>query len=276
MNVPAHIKARVIQILKDGIAKAEARYKMKFEFPNVVYKLSGGRVAGTASYRTWTIDLNAGILMQNVEEFLNDTVLHELGHLICDRVYPEAHMAGGGVSAPYTITRTGRFKRAKRDLHGARWVECTYACGHPNPLRLHTMNTEGLKKGNANRYRYECQCGKQGFDLSAKKHAKLQRDPTAVWHRGCKGIYKLVLKGTPQAAVVKELPAFAPVKTPMTTDVAPTGASKLDQCWAIYKRNVGSSRGAIINTMVSMAGCTPAGAATYYATCKKRYESGVL
>lgn len=285
MHVPADIKARIVEILKAGIAKAEARYKMTFPFPRVTYNQGGGSIAGTANYRTWTIDLNPGILMQNVEEFLGDTVLHELGHLICDKVYPEAHLPGAGGAASYSY-RTGRYKRAKREVHGPRWVECTYACGHPNPLRCHTMNTEGLKKGAANRFRYECTCGKQGFDLSAKKHKALQLNPDAVWHRGCKGVHKLVLKGTPQAPTIikRDVPTgvttvrkiadpFANVTVVKSADQQ---GSKLDQCWAIYKRNVGSSRGAIIQTMVTVANCTPAGAATYYATCKKRYEAGVL
>lgn len=265
MNVPAHIQQRIVQILKDGCARATSFYKREFPMPTITYKIGGGRVAGTATFRTWTVNFNPGILMQNVEEFLNDTVLHELGHLVCDKVYPEAHQAG--------IRMQGfRFKREKRDLHGPRWVEAARACGHPNPTRCHNMDTTGLKKGTASRvqYKYACPCGcKKVYTVSEKIHQQLVRNPDSRFHR--RG-YRLVLQGStaPVVTAAKVLENVTAVK-PQDQQ-----GSKIEQCWAIYKRNIGSSRAAIIQTMVSVANCTPAGAATYYATCKKRYESGVL
>ena len=157
MYVPADIKARIVQILKDGIAKAEARYNIKLPFPKVTYEQGGARIAGTASYRKWTIDFNPGILMHNVEQFLGDTVLHELGHLVCDKVYPEAHASN--IAFSYT---TGRYKRTKRDVHGARWQECTRACGHPNPTRCHDMDTKALKvAAGGGQWYCTCGCGKK-------------------------------------------------------------------------------------------------------------------
>lgn len=279
MFVPAEIKARIASVIAEGLGKANKRYNLNMPMPTITYNQGGARVAGTASYRKWVIDLNPAILMNNIEEFIADTPLHELGHLVCDRVYPEAHQSN--IAFSYTA---GRYKRTKRDVHGARWQECTRACGHPNPTRCHSFDTVELKvKAGGGQWECTCGCGKKAT-VGAKIHQQLLADPSSRrFHRG----YPLRQVGVTTAPVIvktdvsvgvttvkKVADPFANITVVKSQDVA-TG-SKLDQCWAIYKRNVGSSRGAIIQTMISMAGCTPAGASTYYQQCKKRYEAGVL
>lgn len=63
------------------------------------------------------------------------------------------------------------------------------------------------------------------------------------------------------------------------TDVAPEakakrtrpapGESKLDKCKAIFAANREADKATVIKMFVEQAQCTPAGANTYYLTCKK-------
>jgi len=235
--------------------------------PRIVYGKKGGRVAGTASYYTNTISLNPTMLMQNVEAFIDRTPLHELAHIIDHHINPQNHERG------VYITNSGGLAREKRDVHGIDWQRVAIVCGLKDPTRCHNYDTTGLKRQTVNvrQYQYSCPCGcNKTYTVGLKIHRQLQANPDSRFHRrGVRLIYKGI-KGEVVSPVVKALQDTAVVKS---QDMQ---GNKIEQCWTIYKRNVGSSRGAIIQTFVSMVGCTPAGAATYYATCKKRYEAGVL
>lgn len=47
------------------------------------------------------------------------------------------------------------------------------------------------------------------------------------------------------------------------------GETKIDRCRALYKANAGASKDVMIKMFIEQVGCTPAGAVTYYLTCKK-------
>lgn len=274
----AAIKQRITDIIKEGVAKAEAHYGRKFAMPTIVYTKGGARVAGTANGPTNRINLNPDIMMLNLEAFIERTPLHELAHLIDYQVNPENHQRG------IVMTNSGRFKREKRDVHGYAWQQVAVVCGLKNPTRCHSYDTTALKrvKIGGGTWGCSCGCGKK-CTVGAKIHNQLLANPSARWYHKGYPLVQLnaaapaptIVKRDVSAGVttVRKIGAFENVTVVKSQDQV---GSKLDQCWAIYKRNVGSSRGAIIQTMVSMANCTPAGAATYYATCKKRYESGVL
>jgi SprT protein len=253
--------------LKDGIALAEKAYNTTFKFPNVTYT-KRGEVAGTASYSTWTIDLNAHLLMEHIEEFIERTVPHELAHLITDQVYPESH----------NPVRTSSWKRVKREPHGSAWRSVCTTIGMTDVTRCHDYDTTNTKivKSNGRQIEWKCSCCGTVLKLTPAKSAKLIANPDALWHRGCART-RLVKVGTsPVTTPVQRpfVPVAAPAQAPAKSraPVAPTqnvGLNKLDTCKRLYVLFHHLTRGEIIAKFISTAGCTPAGANTYYATCKR-------
>ena len=110
MHVTTEVKSRVVAKLAEGIALIRAHYGVSLTMPVIKYS-KRGTTAGTAEIRSWAVNFNAGLLMENVEDFIACTVPHELAHLAVERIYPEAHRP----------QRVGR--RLKRDFHGADWQE---------------------------------------------------------------------------------------------------------------------------------------------------------
>ncbi len=254
MKVPADIQKRVLDTLRTGILKAEEAYGMTFKMPTVVYT-KGGTTAGTANYRTWTINLNPGLLIENVETFLKRTVLHELGHLICDKVYPEAN------HTTFVIVR-GRRRRSKRDVHGPRWQSIMITLGGPTD-RCHNYDVTNVARKRTS-YTYQCSACQKTYDVGSKINAQLQKD---VGARRCKcGARRtlfLQLTSTPKPAPV--------VATPVVKQEfkAPTRGSKLEQCYEWYKHYDGKDKELIISVFINECKCTPAGASTYWYTCRK-------
>lgn len=270
MQVTAAIKARVEKKLKDGIALAEKKYNQTFAMPKVTYDLRG-RTAGTANYNRWHIRLNAVLLMENVEDFLERTVPHELAHLITDRVYPEAHHNRG-----LQFLSTGRVKRGKRDVHGAKWQSVCLVLGMTDITRCHQYDVTNSQvvKSNGRSIEWQCACG-EILKLTPKKSAKLDANPGCLWHRGCRGAKLTRVVPTTAKVDLTQYGAVMHNSLPKPVATVPTApaysGTKLDQCKALYLKYSMLSRAEIIAKFVAAAGCTPAGAGTYYATCKKVY-----
>lgn len=284
MIVTAEIHKRVIDNLAACIVILEAKYKQKFPMPKVVYD-KRGTTAGTAIYREWKINLNPGLLMdpRHTDEMVNDTVPHELGHLVTFKVYPET------MDTNIIATRRG-WKRTKREVHGPHWKEVMWAMG-ANPSRCHDMDTSAVKVVKSNSRQDQWKCSRCAFILllTPKKSERLRADPHAVFHRGCRGAHLIDMSKETKEVTVKEFAhelglwnAFthAPISGPMHANnvqaTTPVSTSKLDKCWELFKRNPGASRQMMIAMFVSAGGCTSGGAATYFTTLKKRYEAGVL
>lgn len=275
MQITAALHARVIAKLTECIALAEKHYGIKIRMPRVVYN-KRGTTAGTANYRTWTIDLNAGLFLRNVEEFLDDTVPHELGHLINDQVYPESHERDNSARLEALLNwRPGMRmpKREKREVHGATWREVCRVIGMKEITRCHQFDTTETKviKSNGRQIEWKCTCG-ESLMLTPKKSAKLDEKPGSIWHRGCRGAKLTRVSALPTVDLQKYGAVAHPVLPVTKVQVfKPSGESKIDACKKLYLRYSMCSRSEIIAKFVAEAGCTPAGAGTYYATCKKAY-----
>ena len=263
MKVTAEMKAKVEAKLRECIATAERKYNTTIKFPTVRYDLRG-TTAGWAQYSTWSVNFNAVLMVENFESFLEDTVPHEIAHLITDQVYPEAHQRG----AP-TITRTGKFRRGKRSPHGDEWKSVMRVLG-ADPSRCHSYDVSNARVREKVSYDYKCDCCGEVLKLGPKRHAKQQQIPGYYTHSSCgRTRGKLTLVGSKAPAATVHAKPAAP-KTP----AAPTGTgSKLERCYAMYKAHPTLARAQLIQHFIQL-GCTPAGAATYYATCRKMYTSG--
>jgi SprT protein len=260
MVVTAAVKARVQAKLAEGIAIAQRKYGVTIDSPTVVYK-KRGTAAGTANYRTWTIDLNPVLLMENVDSFIARTVPHELAHLITDKVYPEAHST--------EIVRTHRgLRRTKRDVHGQYWQSVMRALG-ADPSRCHSYDTTNSKiHKTTTKHEYRCSgCGVV-VAVGGRRHSALQSNPRAVYHQACGRSSQLVPVRSVTVAPVQQARPAAAAKTPAT----PTAGSKLDRCRALYQQYKGlyttDLRQQCIAAFVRDIGMTAAGASTYYSTCR--------
>lgn len=271
MHVTAEVKARVVAKLKEGIALAEKHYNTTIAMPTIKYD-KRGTTAGTANYRTWTVDFNAVLLMQNVDDFIARTVPHELAHLINDQVYPESHQSAGTT----VVRRGGRLihKRLPRDVHGTSWQSVMRVLGVNDITRCHSYDTTDSKvvKSNGRQVKWVCSRCKAELMLTPAKSARLDAAPDSVWHRGCRGA-RLVRADAVQVDLQKYgAVANAVLPSPVITLPAPAvkAGSKIDACKQIYLKAPGLSRADMIARFVAQAGCTPAGASTYYQSLKTR------
>jgi len=262
MRVTNDVKRRVKATIEKCIVTANAHYDHKFKYPTVIYTKRGA-VAGTACDADYSINLNSVLLMENVEDFLKRTVIHEFAHLV-DGIINTAAKAG----------RWGR----KRDIHGPRWKAIMRLLGGPTS-RCHSYDTTNSSVKRAKRpstkvHIWKCGCGVGRVVITPAKHRRMlniAHTGYGVYRRGhtaarC-GNYSYF--GT-TANELKPMPlpiaAQAPAAPRATTTPKKT---KLDICREWFSPV--SSRTLMINTFMQEAGCTKAGAATYYAKIKKEF-----
>jgi SprT protein len=251
------IKSRVEARIKQDIATIKAKYGKDLPMPTVSYDLRG-TTAGTASGAKWHIQLNAVLLAQNTDDFMIDTVPHEFAHLACHQIYPQAYET--------EIIRTARgVKRTKRSIHGSEWKSIMVALGC-DPSRCHRYDVTDARVKRRLRYDYKCSGCQQIMAVGPKHHANLQRG-AVLYHKGCHG-HKLVFVGDQQPV---QRAAQAPAATPKPA--TNRGESKLARCegWYQHYKVQHADRALIIAVFVNEVGCTPAGANTYYASCKKKF-----
>lgn len=262
--VSPDLRKRVEEKVAEIIAVASAFFNQPFATPRIAYELSG-TVAGRATYASHQIDLNYILLQRETEDMVNDTVPHEVAHLITGIVYPE----------------TKGSRNCKGSPHGPEWQSVMRVLG-VNPSRCHTLDVSDLKRvtSRSRVIRYMCSNCKSTVRLSQKHHEKLKMKPDAFWHSGCKG-WKLVLASehavaTAAAPIIYTPPAPAPViahaaTTPAPTILTPRSGSKLDACESIYVSTPGITRADMLRKFMAATGIGQAHAGTYYQTIKKRH-----
>ena len=130
------------EVLLECLVKAEEKYKRTFEWPTVDFKLRG-KVAGKAYYKENRISLNRTLMLEN-DNFIQQTLPHELAHLIC-------YQTGGHFG------------------HGGHWQLCMIALGRA-PKRCHNYDVRNTLVGGA--FVYECDCEREHV-ISKIKHNRI-------------------------------------------------------------------------------------------------------
>lgn len=274
--IPQAIQAQVRAKINEGIKLAEHKYGITVATPAIQYNLRG-TVAGTANYRAWSINLNKGLLLENVQEFLDRTVPHELAHLITFQVYPQSF------ESKIVPTRRG-LRRTKRDLHGSYWQEVMRTLGIANIKRCHSYDVTATKVHKTyTRYEYHCARCNEVIRLSAQKHKKLQQHPGSIRHRSCPqaalrfvGTVKISTNDSQDQPAVPQPAAPTPAAQRVAIPARPTAAltgSKLDRCYGWYNyykdEHTDRLRQMCIAVFIQEVGMTKAGASTYYNLCQK-------
>lgn len=292
MHVPAEVKALVNARIVQCYALAEAHYGQTFEPVIVVYR-KRGTTAGTAQWSNRTIDLNSIILMENQDDFIARTVGHEVAHILDKDIHGHRRTASGKRDS-----HGAGWKSVMRVL-GQDPSRC-----HSYDV----TNAKVRKSNNRVKHIWTCGCGETSMELGDKRHnhqsqAAARGDGCFYmrnhkWTRCGHYTYTHVLANGVKTAVAAQPAPVVPAtpKLPagweriststlprVTARAAQTvnradptfnrvpalAGNKLEKSTQLYRENYGVSRKVMMQLFVEEAGCTPAGAGTYYAKIKK-------
>jgi len=129
--------------------KAEEHYGRSFDLPTVRFDLRG-MAAGIAGSKR--IRLNPTFLQNHPEDMLEQTIPHEVAHLLCDVMYPRERIG-----------------------HGYRWKRVMRECFKLNPDRCHAYDVAHLHD-----FTYACvTCGKE-YGFTKRRHFQVLRGRTYV------------------------------------------------------------------------------------------------
>jgi len=260
MFVTPEMKQRVNDQLATSTKLAKDIYGFAmddFKTPIVVYK-KRGRTAGTANYGTWELDFNSVLLMENDQNFIDRTVVHELAHLIDHHVNPEVHNVGYG---------------QKRSAHGPSWKRVMRLLG-AEPTRCHSYDTtnSAVKKRGQQKFVYRCSCGGT-MELGPTRHRKMQSGVSSYWKHGHSS-HTYTYEGTTRPSPVQTVRFVAPTTTPLPAYAqdAGNGLTKAERSLMIVGTMTaeGYGRQDIIHNLMSTLDMSKAGASTYHYNAKKK------
>jgi SprT protein len=127
---------------------AEAFFQKRFSRPEVSLKLRGQK-AGVAHLQENKLRFNPQLYRENPDDFLRQTVAHEVAHLIAFTVF-------GPRIQP----------------HGAEWQQIMLGVYQLPPLRCHSY---AVKRRSVSRFIYRCGCADGEFPFSSRRHAMVKR-----------------------------------------------------------------------------------------------------
>lgn len=176
-NVTEAQRLEVFARVKHFLDVARTQYKREFINPVVLFDLQG-RIAGQAC-GNWKIRLNADLLVNNWEDFMNDTIPHEVAHLVQYVIYP--------YDKP----------------HGRGWKSIMRGFG-VNPKRTHKMDLSCTKV--RRQARVEASCGHCGMEIkiTTTRAKRIMRGYT-YWHSKCGSKGVVVLRGSKEVSVERLL-----------------------------------------------------------------------
>src|SRR5271165_56987 len=118
MKLTEAVKAQVQKKVEQCVGKANLHFKKMYYVPSVHYDVKG-TLGGY--HHNGGVHFNPILLMENLEDYIENTVPHEVAHHIDtingDNARPEVSF--GTYSAAILVGR--RFKRPKRSVHGPSW-----------------------------------------------------------------------------------------------------------------------------------------------------------
>lgn len=159
---------KVLNQVNDLIAKAREMYRGHgIQTPVVLFDLTG-TTAGEA-WGSYKIRLNSALFAVNESEFYNDTIPHEVAHIVQHTVYPH--------SKP----------------HGSEWRSIMRFFGY-NPTRKHKMDCTAVRRRKAT-VTVMCTCCSKEFPMGITKAKRMFAYGSKKYHhRTCGHKSQLVLK----------------------------------------------------------------------------------
>lgn len=161
IRLPIALQQAVMRRLRESLAQANAGLKTDYPEPKISYQ-QRGTAAGTAHMSDWEIRLNARLLAENGQQFIDEVIPHELAHLLVYR----------------------QFKRAAP--HGAQWRYMMEQILQVPANRTHRFSVESVQ---GTTFAYLCSC--QEHLLTVRRHNRIVRGETEYRCRHCKELLKL-------------------------------------------------------------------------------------
>ena len=247
ISFPLH--QRVLARITDCLELASKAYSVDFDFPTVDYNCRGN-TAGKAYCLQNRVSFNRILFEENVDHFIQQTVAHEVAHIVTRIVY------GPRVRS-----------------HGREWKTVMMLFGIPAD-RCHDYDTTNSQVKIKNKYEYVCKdCGHTLF-LGPVRHRKAQRfammGSNAYCHPKCKyraNKGRLTFKQALGQVTYDEARSGKnnfrlnnKAKTPKT----PRAGSKAERALELVRIHYGHDRDAIVSLIIEKLNMSKAGATTYY------------
>jgi len=96
MNSSSAIKHAVTTATHHFIDVANERYDLSLNYPSVGFTVRGTN-GGTANHGTWHVNFNMGLLVDNMDEYLNQTIPHEVAHLVTFAIHGQICYTWSGI-----------------------------------------------------------------------------------------------------------------------------------------------------------------------------------
>jgi SprT protein len=159
-----NLKSKVFIRVEHFMKLASVIYARDFPMPVVYFDVKGG-FAGKAKSSENIISFNAVLLAENEKHFMEDTIPHEIAHVLCYAIHGWIRSAQGGISH-----------------HGTEWKAIMRALGCV-PSRCHDLDVSNVKR-KMRSFSYFCPDCKACFTLSAIRHNRAVKG-TAYKHKNC-------------------------------------------------------------------------------------------
>lgn len=144
------LKAEVTQSIKRFLLMAEKSYGKIYSMPSVSYDLNS-TVGGTADYTLWHIQVNTRMLVENKDDYLINTIGHEVAHLI-----------------------TSDNHHGKRMGHRKEWKD-TMAVFGLEPEIYHHYKTHSKPRKRLKRFTYVCPCSCR-LSVTVRRRREVDRE----------------------------------------------------------------------------------------------------
>lgn len=228
-----------------------------------------GRNGGYYMPGTSVIHLNPILFNENVDDYLENTIPHEVAHLV--------HYFRDGDNATYRRSMRAFGIRQKRDIHGPGWKAVMRVFGIRNPARCHSYDVSNSQVRVKNKFHYKCSsCGKDYF-IGPKSHKNILAG-VKYWGLCCGKSSSLVFqtelgqvtlqqaKDKVEQKIVQPKAIQVPTKEVSVDKII----SKKDLVRLLIAQYAGlMTRNEMISKIQIEVGMTVAGASTYYYNAMK-------
>lgn len=270
MYVPPAVKERVAKKVNECINKSNLHFGRTYSVPPIHYDVRGT----TGGYhQDGEVHYNPTLLMENVEQYLERTVPHEVAHHI-DTLNGDNARPDNGY-AYLVLTSSGRRpRRSKRSIHGPSWKHICRIMGMTDIARCHQYDVTNAQVKVKNKFEYNCNGCKKAVFMSSVRHNKFRKGRTTYWCSRCgRQRGTLTLVGNLGQKTHAQLIAIRDARTAQPKPVAPVapggtiGTNNIDRARKMYGMYSHLGRGVTIRKMVE-CGIKDTTASTYYQNFK--------
>jgi SprT protein len=155
-------KAKITEKVNEVYEKAKKIFPALKDWkrPSWDTKIGGGRVAGLAHLQINHMSFHPELFIRNKQSFFDDTIPHEVAHLVAYKVY-------------------------KDNGHGIGWQTTMRKLGY-EPIRCHDYeNSDLIRKVKLKRFEYKCGC--KVYHIMKNDHEKIIGKKITMRCPKCKG-----------------------------------------------------------------------------------------